>query len=83
VLVISYRIEQRRLRYRNRVFHFVTSEPLTAESRSALEAFPGVWVLMDRGRCHAVMSRVSGRPGPEVDRALLGWLERNLEVLSS
>ncbi|KPK06795.1 MAG: hypothetical protein AMS20_03975 [Gemmatimonas sp. SG8_28] len=81
--MISYRIEQRRLRYRNRVFHFVTSEPLTEATRTAAEAVSAVWVLMDGGRCHEVMSRVSGRPELELDRALLGWVERNIEILTS
>ncbi len=81
--MISYRIEQRRLQYRNRVFHFVVSEPLTAETRTAGEADPNMWVLMDRGRCHAVMARVSGRPEAELDHALLEWLEHNIAIPSS
>ena len=81
--MISYLIEQRRLQYRNRAFHFVASEPLTAETRTAGEAFPNMWVLMDRGRCHAVMARVTGRPELELDRALLRWVDRNIEILTS
>jgi hypothetical protein len=81
--MMSYRIEQRRLRYRNRVFHFVTSEPLTEETRTAVEVFRPVWVLMDGGRCHVVMSRAAGRPELAVDRALREWVECNLELLSS
>lgn len=81
--MIGYRIEQRRLRHRNRVFHFVTSEPLTDQSRTEAEAFPDVWILMDSGRCHVVMPRVRGRPELEVDHALLEWVERNIEILLS
>ena len=81
--MISYRIEQRRLRYRNGDLCFVTYRTLTDETCAGDEGPPDTWFLMRDGRRFAVMPQDPSRSGPELDRALLGWVEDNVDIVST
>lgn len=81
--MISYRIEQRRLRYRDRDFCFISFQVLTEEARRSERTAPDTWFLMDNGKRYTVMPQVPGRSDREVDRALLRWVEHNIDVVAA
>jgi hypothetical protein len=74
--VSSYKVEQRRLSFRGRDFHFVSYEGRPANERRGEEASPPMWYLMGPAKRWPVMPQVLGQPDEDVDRALLGWLTR-------
>lgn len=73
--VSAYRVEQRRVQYRGREYHFVSYDGRPANDRRGEEALPPMWFLMGPGRRWPVMPHLAGQPESEVDSALLGWLE--------
>jgi hypothetical protein len=70
----TYKVEQRRVRYRGRDFHFVSYDGHPANERRGELAAPAMWYLMGPGKRWAVMPQVVGQPDDEIERALLGWL---------
>ena len=70
----SYKVEQCRIHYRGRDFHFVSYDGHPANERRAELAAPPMWYLMGPGRRWPVMPHVLGQPVAEVERALVAWL---------
>jgi hypothetical protein len=73
-VVSSYKVEQCRIHYRGRDFHFVSYDGHPANERRAELAAPPMWYLMGPGRRWPVMPHVLGQPVAEVERALVAWL---------
>ncbi len=73
----AYRIEQHRVRYRGRDFHFVSYEAQPANARRGEPAVPPMWYLMQAGKRWPVMPQEDGLPVAAVEEALRAWLEAN------
>ena len=73
----SYKIEQHRVNYRGRDFHFVSYEAQPANERRGEPAVPPMWYLMQAGKRWPVMPQEAGQPLEAVERALREWLEAN------
>jgi hypothetical protein len=73
----SYKIEQHRVTYRGRDFHFVSYEAQPANERRGEAAVPPMWYLMQAGKRWPVMPQDSGQPAEVVEQALRAWLEAN------
>ena len=71
----SYKIEQHRVTYRGRQFHFVSYDGEPANARRDAPAVPPMWYLMGPGKRWPVMPQVAGQSDDEVTQALLGWLK--------
>lgn len=74
----SYKVEQRRLTYRGRDFHFVSYEGHPANERRGEIAEGAMWCLMNEGKRRPVMPQVPGQAVEELDRALLAWLREQI-----
>lgn len=74
----SFKVEQRRLLFRGREFHFVSYEGRPANERKGDPAEPPMWYLMAEGKRRAVMPHTAGDDPALVDRALLRWLEEHI-----
>jgi hypothetical protein len=74
--VSAYKVEQRRVHNRGRDFHFVSYDGHPANQRRGEEAAPPMWYLMGPGRRWPVMPHVAGQAEEEIERALVGWLDR-------
>jgi hypothetical protein len=72
--VSSYKVEQCRIHYRGRDFHFVSYDGHPANERRGEVAAPPMWYLMGPGRRWPVMPHVLGQPVAEIERALVDWL---------
>lgn len=72
----SYKVEQRRVNYGGRDFHFVSYDGYPSNERRGVEAVPPMWYLMGPGRRWPVMQQVLGQADDELERALLAWLEQ-------
>jgi hypothetical protein len=72
--VSSYKVEQCRVQYRGRNFHFVSYEGQPANGRRGELAVPPMWYLMGPGRRWPVMPQVVGQPEAEIEEALVAWL---------
>ena len=72
--VSSYKVEQFRIRYGGRDFHFVSYEGQPANERRGEPAVPPMWYLMRSGRRWPVIPQVIGQPIVEIERALMAWL---------
>ncbi|HEX6104031.1 MAG TPA: hypothetical protein VFZ26_00520 [Gemmatimonadales bacterium] len=72
----TYKVEQRRVRYGGRDFHFVSYDGRPANARRGEEAAPPMWYLMGPGRRWPVMPQVPGQTEEEVEQALVSWLEQ-------
>ncbi len=79
----SFKVEQRRLLYRGREFHFVSYEGRAANERRGELAEPPMWYLMAEGKRRAVMPHVVGDDPAVVDRALFRWLEEHIFATGS
>jgi hypothetical protein len=73
----SYKIEQHRVTYRGRDFHFVSYEAQPANERRGEAAIPPMWYLMQAGKRWPVMPQESGQSAEAVEQALREWLEAN------
>ncbi len=73
----SYKIEQHRVTYRGRDFHFVSYEAQPANERRGEPAVPPMWYLMQAGKRWPVMPQEPGQPVEAVEAALRAWLEAN------
>lgn len=72
----SYKVEQRRVTYHGRDFHFVSYDGQPANERRDEAAVPPMWYLMGPAKRWPVMPQVVGQSSDEIDRALLQWLEQ-------
>lgn len=72
--VSTYKVQQHRIHYRGRDFHFVSYEGLPANARRGEPAVPPMWYLMGPGRRWPVMPQVLGQPEDDIERALVTWL---------
>lgn len=74
----SFKIEQRRLNFRGRDYHFVSYEGKPAHERRGELAEPPMWCLMNEGKRRPVMPHTAGQDAAEVDRALLHWVAQTI-----
>jgi hypothetical protein len=72
--VSSYKVEQCRIHYRGRDFHFVSYDGHPANERRGELAAPPMWYLMGPGRRWPVAPQILGQPAAEVERTLIAWL---------
>lgn len=75
----SYKVQQRRVGYGGRVFHFVSYENQSPTAASVQSASPGTWFLMSAGNRLEVMPQLEGEETAELDRRLLDWLQRTIK----
>jgi len=68
-------VQQRRLYYRGRMFHFVSYEGLPANPKRAQAATAPAWWLMSGGTRWEVMPFYPGSDEAELDRAFTAWLD--------
>lgn len=68
-------VEQRRLQYRGREFHFVSYGSRPANAKRAEPATTPAWWLMSAGTRWEVMPFHPGRDEAELDRAFTAWLD--------
>ena len=73
-----YKIQQRQLPHRGRVFHFVSYEGEPANASKLLLATAPAWFLMTAGKRWPVMNEELGLSVEEVDRLLTQWLDDNV-----
>jgi len=73
--VSSYKIEQRRVSYRGRDFHFVSYDRQPPNERRGEPEVPPMWYLMGPGKRWPVMPQVPGQTDEEVEHSLVGWLK--------
>jgi hypothetical protein len=71
-----YKVEQRRVTYRGRDFHFVSYDGHPANTRRDEAAVLPMWYLMGPGKRWPVMPQVVGQADDELERALLDWLKK-------
>ncbi|MGH7713382.1 MAG: hypothetical protein ACREOG_18995 [Gemmatimonadaceae bacterium] len=71
----QHKVEQRRLNYRGRTFHFVSYEAVPANERRGQAAVPPMWHLMNEGKRRPVMPHLLGQDLVDLDAALLRWVE--------
>jgi hypothetical protein len=68
-------VEQRRLQYRGREFHFVSYDGRPANAKLAQPATMPAWWLMSAGTRWEVMPFHLGRDEEELDQAFTAWLD--------
>jgi hypothetical protein len=73
----SYKIEQRRLTYRGKQFHFVSYDGLTKPAKDETQA-PAGWFLMRAGKRWAVMPQEVGEEEAALDIRLMAWIDENV-----
>ena len=71
----SYKVEQCRVRYSGRDFHFVSYDGHPANERRGETAMPAMWYLMGPARRWPVIPQVAGQPVEEIEAALVDWLK--------
>jgi hypothetical protein len=76
--VSSHKVEQRRLSYRGREFHFVSYDAQLANERRGEAAIPPMWYLMNEGKRRPVLPHVPGQELVELDEALLRWVDEQV-----
>ena len=74
----AYKVEQRRLTIRGRVFHFVSYEAVPANERRGQVAVPPMWHLMNEGKRRPVIPHMLGQEPTELDAALERWVETTI-----
>jgi len=74
----SYKVEQRRLTVRGRLFHFVSYEGTPANPAKHISATAPTWFMMLSGKRWAVMPHEVGQDPIELDRRFTEWLEINV-----
>jgi hypothetical protein len=73
-----YKIQQRQLPYRGKVFHFVSYEGEPPNPSKLLLGTSPTWFLMTAGKRWPVMTEEPGMSVEELDRHLTEWLEANV-----
>jgi len=76
----TYKIDQRHLNHRGRVFHFVSYEGQPANPKREEAAVEPAWFLMGPGRRWQVMAQEHEQAPEETDRCLLAWLDQHLDA---
>jgi hypothetical protein len=71
-------VEQRRLVYRGREFHFVSYDGLPANPKRGEPATAPAWWLMSSGTRWEVMPFQPGAAQEELDRRFTEWLDANV-----
>lgn len=71
-------VQQRRLRYRGRDFHFVSYDGLPANAKQGRPATEPAWWLMGSGTRWEVMPFDPERDAEELDRAFTAWLDAHV-----
>ncbi len=71
-------VEQRRLRYRGREFHFVSYDGVPANPKRSQPATEPAWWLMSAGTRWEVMPFHPGRDAAELDSAFTAWLDEHV-----
>ena len=71
-------VEQRRLLYRGREFHFVSYDGLPANVKRLQPATLPAWWLMSAGTRWEVMPFYPGRDQAELDHAFTAWLDAHV-----
>lgn len=74
----KYTVQQRRLRYRGREFHFVSYEGQPANPKREQPATEPAWYLMNAGKRWEVMPEEPGQEGEELDRLFMKWLDTHV-----
>jgi hypothetical protein len=74
----KHTVEQRRLLYRGREFHFVSYDGLPANPKRAQPATAPAWWLMSVGTRWEVMPFLPGREPGELDRGFTEWLDAHV-----
>jgi hypothetical protein len=73
--VSHYKVEQCRVTYRGRDFHFVSYDGQPANIRKGEVAVVAMWYLMGPGKRWPVMPQVPGQADDERERAFVTWLK--------
>jgi hypothetical protein len=76
----TYKIDQRHLNHRGRVFHFVSYEGQPANPKREEAAVEPTWFLMGPGRRWSVMPQQVAQDSEDVDRCLIAWLDEHLDA---
>lgn len=76
--VTRHAVEQRRLMYHGREFHFVSYDGLPANAKRAQAATDPAWWLMSAGTRWEVMPFQPGQAQEELDRGFTAWLDANV-----
>jgi hypothetical protein len=71
-------VEQRRLQYRGREFHFVSYDGQPANAKRGQVATMPAWWLMNSGTRWEVMPFHPGLDEAELDRAFTAWLDEHV-----
>lgn len=74
----AYKVEQHRLIYKEREFHFVSYDARPANERRGEEALPPMWFLMSAGRRVPVLPQTAGQDPERLERAFREWLDHNV-----
>ncbi len=74
----KYTVEQRRLSYRGREFHFVSYDGQSASPKRQQPATPPAWFLMCAGKRWEVMPHEPGKDHEELDRLFIAWLDNHV-----
>jgi hypothetical protein len=75
----AYKIDQRHLAHRGRMFHFVSYEGVPANPKRDEAAVAPTWYLMGPGRRWSVMPQQQSQAADDVDRCLIAWLDARLD----
>lgn len=70
----GYKVQQQRLSYGGKSYHFVSYDAQPGNERRGLVATGPMWYLMRAGKRWPVMPQVVGQPESETVRALGSWL---------
>jgi hypothetical protein len=76
--VTRHPVEQRRITYRGREFHFVSYDGLPANEKRSQAATAAAWWLMGAGTRWEVLPFRPGQPAQELDRQLTEWIETHV-----
>ncbi|HVB31607.1 MAG: hypothetical protein ACYCVL_06380 [Gemmatimonadaceae bacterium] len=74
----SFKVEQRRIVYRGRQFHFVSYDATPANERRGETAVPAMWYLMNEGKRYLAIPHRKEQDPEELDRELVLWLGREI-----
>jgi hypothetical protein len=77
-LGVRHSVEQRRLNYRGREFHFVSYDGLPANEKRAQVATDPAWWLMGAGTRWEVLPYRPGQPAEELDRLFAQWIDQHV-----
>lgn len=76
--VTKHSVEQRRITYRGREYHFVSYDGLPANEKRAQAATAPAWFLMGAGTRWEVLPFQPGQPPQELDRLFTEWIEAHV-----